>query len=145
MDYKQYEDLKYMLCEELEKIVDKGELTAGSLETVHKLTDTIKNVDKINMLEDGDYSEAGEWLAGGNYGMRDDGRMSYRDGGSYRRDGRMSYRDGNSYARRRDARGRYSRAEAKDEIMHKLGEMMPMANDKEREILERAMRQLENA
>lgn len=153
MDYKQYEDLKYMLCEELEKIVDKGELTAGSLETVHKLTDTIKNVGKIEMMEDGEYSEAGEWNAGGTYAMRDDG-SSYRNGGSSYRRGGSSYRndnrsyrnDNSSYRRGRDSMGRFtSRAGAKDEMMMKLEEMMQEANEKERGILERAMKQLENA
>ena len=35
-------ELKEMLCDELEEIVGKGELSAGSLDVVHKLTDTIK-------------------------------------------------------------------------------------------------------
>lgn len=52
---------------------------------------------------------------------------------------------GSSYARRRDSRGRYSRADAKEEMMSKLGEMMPMADEKQRGILENAMRQLEKA
>lgn len=50
-----------------------------------------------------------------------------------------------SMARRRDSRGRYSRDDAKDNIMSKLGEMMPMADDRQRNILENAMHQLENA
>ena len=49
-------DLKDMLCAELDEIGKKGEMSAGDLETVHKLTDTIKNIDKITMLEDGGYS-----------------------------------------------------------------------------------------
>ena len=32
-----------------------------------------------------------------------------------------------------------------DNIMSKLGEMMPMADDRQRDILENAMHQLENA
>lgn len=46
-------DLKDMLCAELDEIGKKGEMSAGDLETVHKLTDTIKNIDKITMLEEG--------------------------------------------------------------------------------------------
>ena len=50
-------ELKEKLCEELKEIARKGELGAGDLEIVHKLTDTIKNLDKIEMLEEhGDYS-----------------------------------------------------------------------------------------
>ena len=55
-------ELKEKLCEELKEIARKGELGAGDLEIVHKLTDTIKNLDKIEMLEEhGDYSRAGDW------------------------------------------------------------------------------------
>ena len=69
-------DLKDMLCAELDEIGKKGEMSAGDLETVHKLTDTIKNIDKIVMLEDDgysrdeDYSRDGDWSANmrGNYG-----------------------------------------------------------------------------
>ena len=76
-------DLKDMLCAELDEIGKKGEMSAGDLETVHKLTDTIKNIDKITMLEEGgysrdeDYSRDGDWSANmrGHYSM-DDGRDS---------------------------------------------------------------------
>ena len=63
MSMKTLYDLKDMLCAELDEIGKKGEMSAGDLETVHKLTDTIKNIDKITMLEEGGYS-------------RDDGRDS---------------------------------------------------------------------
>lgn len=39
-------DLKEMLCKELDEIAKKGEMSAGDLETVHKLTDTVKNIEK---------------------------------------------------------------------------------------------------
>lgn len=79
-------NLKDMLCEELEKIASKGELTAGSLETVDTLAHALKNLDKIiEAKEDEGYS----------------GR--YYDG-SYR----GSYARGRTNARR-DSMGRYSR------------------------------------
>lgn len=54
-----YEELKDKLHDELDEISRKPELGAGDLEIIHKLTDTIKNIDKICMLEDGEgYSEA---------------------------------------------------------------------------------------
>ena len=57
-------ELKEKLCEELEEIARKPEMSAGDLEAAHKLTDTIKNIDKIEMLEeDGGYSRAGDWEA----------------------------------------------------------------------------------
>ena len=46
-------ELKEKLCEELKEIARKGELGAGDLEIVHKLTDTIKNLDKIEGLVTG--------------------------------------------------------------------------------------------
>ena len=57
---KSMKELREMMCEELEDIARKGELGAGDLEIVHKLTDTIKNIDKIDMLEsEGGYSSGG--------------------------------------------------------------------------------------
>lgn len=100
--------LRDMLCEELDGIAQRGELSAGDLDTVHKLTDTIKNIDKIENLEGG-YSEAGDWMAEG----------TYRNGDSYAGRGRRSYR---GYSRNN---GRmYSRAESKDEMIRRMEEMM---------------------
>lgn len=52
--------LREMLCEELEGYAKRGNLSSGDLETVHKLTDTIKNIDKIELLADdgSEYSHA---------------------------------------------------------------------------------------
>ena len=88
-------ELKEMLCKELKEYGKKGELTAGSLDVVDKLSHTIKNLDKIiEVYEGGGYSNG--------YPM-----YAYRDGRNYP-DG--SYNDGyGSYARRRDSMGRYSR------------------------------------
>jgi len=87
--------LKDMLCEELEKITKKGELSAGSLDAVDKLTHSIKSIDTIIAMDE--YSE-------------DDG-MSYERGGN-----RGGGNRGNSYARgqRRDSMGRYSRNSYRD-------------------------------
>lgn len=153
------ETLKDMLCKELEEIAGKGELTAGSLETVHKLTDTIKNIDKIEMLEeDGDgYSErGGMWDASGVYGdssyARGRGRNARRDSrGRYSRDGGYSneggyssdgsYRGGGS-----SYRGGYSRGDAKEHMVSQLEEMMQSANsEEERRAIEQCKRKIENA
>lgn len=136
MDYMH--ELKEKLCDELEEIARKGEFSAGDLEAVHKLTDTIKNLDKIEMLEDGGYSQAGDWeIEGRAYNRGNSYARRKRDSmGRYSRDGRMmrgGYRDGRMY----------SRAEAKDEIMEKIEDMMDDADPKEKEILRRAMDQLE--
>ena len=131
-------ELKEKLCDELEEIARKGDFSAGDLEAVHKLTDTIKNLDKIEMLEDGGYSQAGDWeIEGRAYNRGNSYARRKRDSmGRYSRDGRMmrgGYRDGRMY----------SRAEAKDEIMEKIEDMMDDADPKEKEILRRAMDQLE--
>lgn len=126
-------ELKEKLCDELEEIAKKPDMSAGDLETVHKLTDTIKNIDKIDMLEDdGGYSRDGDLMARGTYDR------------------------GSSYARKRDSMGRYSRrmgnrvmysrADAKDHMMGELEEAMNAAStDREREIIRRAMDQIEKA
>lgn len=133
-------ELKEKLCEELEEIARKGELGAGDLEIIHKLTDTIKNLDKIEMLEDGGgYSQAGDWeIEGRAYNRGNSYARRKRDSmGRYSRDGRtMRYRDGRMY----------SRADAKEHMMGELEEAMEAATtDRERDIIKRAMEQLEKA
>ena len=151
---KSLHKLKDMLCEELEKIAMKGELTAGSLETVHKLTDTIKNIDKIEMLEDDEdgYSERRDSL--GRY-ARADGMMydtPYDERGSSYRSRRGTHYVRGHYSREdgmgggmRETRGRYSREDGKDRMMHELGMMMEDADEHERRILERAMSEIRKA
>ena len=126
---KHWDELRDNLCRELDEIAGKGELSAGDLETVDKLTHTLKNLDKIMM--GGEYSNAGDWYAMGNYGQE-----------SYRGD----YRDGMSYrGRKRDSMGRYSRADAKDDMADKLRRMMDDAPDsRTREALEKALRCMED-
>lgn len=146
------------VCDELQE-VEKDGLKASNLDSTDKLVNIKKNLLKIEKYEDEGYSmDGGYWTAEGSYAdepMRDGysgarrgehwvrGHYSRNDG--QRMTARDSYRRGSSYARRRDSRGRYSRDDAKDNIMSKLGEMMPMADDRQRDILENAMHQLENA
>ena len=141
---KHLEKLREALCEELDKFAKSGDITVNSLEKIHKLTDTIKNIDKIMMLEeDGGYSEGymgdgmmygGSYARGRRYAKRDSmGRYS-SDGGSY---------DGDEYSERKIGRG-YSRDEATDWMMTRLGEMMSETDDpKQRETLKKCMRELE--
>ena len=88
MGMKAMNQLKEMLCEELEKLTKKGELSAGSLDAVHKLTDTIKNIDKIMMLEEEEgYSERGYSEEGGRGGNRGGGNRGGSGRGGYSREG----------------------------------------------------------
>ena len=147
------------VCDELQE-VEKDGLKASNLDSTDKLLNIKKNLLKIEKLEDEGYSmDGGYWTAEGSYADGIDGNMRNYSGarrgehwvrGHYSRDGyRMSdrriYDADQSMARRRDSRGRYSRGDAKEHMLDKLGEMMPMADDRQRDILENAMHQLENA
>ena len=129
-------ELKDKLCKELDEIARKGELGAGDLEIIHKLTDTIKNLDKIEMLEDdGGYSQAGDWEIEG---------RAYNRGNSYARRKRDSM---GRYSREgRGGRGGYSRHDAKEAMMEQMEMLMDQAgSEKEREAIRRCMNQLENS
>lgn len=86
---KHIEDLRYMLCTELDKIASKGELTAGSLDTIDKLTHAIKSIDTIMAMEDyseDDYSRNSSYARGGRGNRGRSSRDNYRN-----RDSRRSY------------------------------------------------------
>ena len=147
---KHLEKLKEALCEELDKFGKSGDITVNSLEKIHKLTDTIKNIDKIMMLEEEDgYSETRGRMGGYMRGSSYDDDMMYSErrgrGRNAKRDsmGRYSSDMGDDYSERMDRR--YSRDNAKDHMMNKLGEMMTSADEEQREILKDAMRKIERA
>lgn len=117
--------LRDMLCDELEKFGENGELSAGALETVDKLAHAIKNIDKVLEGEEG-YSMGGDWMAGGRYGHSYDSGQSYR-----RRDNMGRYpRDGYS-------RGRESMVERMRRMMMEAG------NERERDAINRAIQMME--
>lgn len=129
-------ELKDKLCKELDEIARKPEMGAGDLEIIHKLTDTIKNLDKIEMLEDGGYSQAGDWEA--------DMRGTYGRGSSYR--GRKRDSMGRYSREGRGGRDGYSRHDAKEAMMEQMEMLMDQAgSEREREAIRRCMGQLENA
>ena len=152
------EKIKKMLCKELDEYAMKQKLTGGDLDMIWKLTDTVKNLDKIEMLEEesGGYSEARGGRGRSSYAM---GGSSYDDdmmyserrgrGRNAKRDsmGRYSSESGSSYDDYSEARmdRRYSRDDAKDHLMRGLGSMMEDADPNEREILKDCMRKLERA
>ena len=141
------EKIKKMLCRELEKFSMKTDLTVTDLEKIHKLSDTIKNLDKIKLLseEDGEgYSEARMGRGGSRYSYDDEMMYSERRGrGSNAKRDRMGrYSSEGGYAE--DYRGgMYSYDDAKDHMMSALGEAMECASTNEREILKDCMRKLE--
>lgn len=135
------EKIKKMLCKELDEYAMKQKLTGGDLDMIWKLTDTVKNLDKIEMLEGDDgYSEMREYpYMGGSSYARGRGRYAKRDSM-----GRYSSDTDDDYSERRMDR-RYSRDDAKDHMMNRLGEMMEDADPKEREALKECMRAIERA
>ena len=130
-----YYDIKDMLHKELEDIVKKGELSAGSLDTIDKLLHSLKNASKMIMYE------------------------KYADDGYSYADADMDMTE-YSYARtnpRRDSMGRYSRGRYsrrgdysyggsdKDEKIKMLRGMMDeVSSEDERRALKQIIRRMEN-
>lgn len=138
---REYHEIKEMLCKELKEYARKGELSAGSLDVLHKLTDTIKNIDKIEMLEGDGYSRRGSYDGGGSYDSYGD-EDSYRRG--YSRDGSYYSNDGGSYEGGNSGRRGYSRTSEKERLARKLKEMMNYSqNEEEREAYRKTIRKLE--
>ena len=102
-------------------IAPKG---GGDLDIAHKLTDTVKNIYKIEALSGQQYSldgySRGEWAA---------------SRGSYGRE--------NSYRRSHYVRGHYSNDDGRDQLREKLEGMAQGADEKTRDVLMRAMEMLE--
>lgn len=113
-------ELREMLCRELDELTRKGELGAGDLDIAHKLTDTIKNIDKIDRLEDEGYSRGMDYSRG-----------RYSRDGNWEADMRGNYGRDSSYARRGThyVRGHYSRDSGKDNMKRQLQEMLDEADD----------------
>ena len=149
------EKIKKMLCKELDEYAMKGKLTMADLDAVHKLTDTVKNLDKIAMLDDGGYSEARgrSYMHGSSYDddmmyseRRGRGRNAKRDSmGRYSSDDYSEDYRGSSYDSYRGYDRRYSKDGVKDHMMTRLGEMMEDASQEQREALKKCMREIEKA
>lgn len=136
------EEIREMLMAELEKCSKKGELSAGSLEVIDKLTHAIKSIDTIMAME-------GASNEGGSYARRDSmGRYSnngYYEGSYARgnRGGGGSNRYG-SYARGGSYERGYSREDAKEELAMELRDLKMDAKDSETaHMLDKWIKQLE--
>lgn len=113
MNMKKLYELRDKLCEELEAYYER-ELTSSTLDTIDKLTHTIKNLDKIiDRCEESEYSNT----YGGSY------RMPYGYSG-------RNYYDYRGGVARRDGAGRfdggYSRS---NDMINELTELMESAPD----------------
>lgn len=137
--------LKKALCKELDEYADMKSLSAQDVEMVQKLTSAVKNIGKIKELdESGGYSQRMYYAPRG-YSM--DGSSYYGDDRySERRDRMGRYaRDGEGGGQGGSYRGGYSRHDAKEMLMNKLGEMMTNSNPEERELLKKCMRDIEES
>lgn len=146
-----YHNLYNTLCEMLQRYDRQDDMSPSDLEVVHMLTDTIKNLDKIEMLEG-----EGESFRDNSYNTYDDGGMSSRTRvrGYYRSDRnrggrRNSYADGgmsgDSY--RGSYRNSYYRGGSYDsyaETVEQLRELMQNADEREKKVLQHAISQIEN-
>lgn len=128
-------ELRDMLMDELKSLTSKGELTAGSLDTVDKLTHSIKSIDTICAMEEaGDYSYDG---------------MSYADRRTRDNRGRYSSDSGsmNNGSYRNYSR-RYSRGYSgndKQEVIEELRDLMNQASDsKTRQAIKQAIMDMED-
>ncbi len=152
---KVYDQIKDMLCDELEEIAKKKELTSNSLEVLYKGVDILKDISTIKAMEQ-EYPDEG--YSGENGYSRDGysrgyfGRMPYymyddapmgmsQEGGSYargrgsnaRRDSMGRYSsDGRSYDYSRDG---YS-GDTKEELQRLMNNAQ---NDREREAIRKAL------
>lgn len=134
MNKKAMYELRNMLCDELDELARKGELGAGDLEIAHKLTDTIKNIDKIEMLEADGYSRDEDYFL--RYSRDGDWQSGMR--GAYDRD-MSNARRGTHYVR-----GHYSRDGGMDSMKRQLQEMLDNADDESiRRAIQRCMDTIE--
>ena len=126
-------ELREMLVDELNNITAQNKMTQAILETVDKLTHSIKSIDTILAMEEG-----------GSYGSYNRGSYRYDDDGSYARDRRGRNSDG-SYRMRMDGGRdqRYSRGYSRD-LRDGLEDLMADASMEEKKMLKHWIKQLED-
>lgn len=140
---KVYGQIKDMLCDELEEIAKKKELTTNSLDVLYKGIDILKDISTIEAMEQ-EYGSSQEGYSKDGYSQGYYGRMPY-----YMYD-EMPH-NGNSYARgrgsnaNRDSMGRYSSdgrsydgysGDTKDELTRLMNSAQ---NEREREAIRKAL------
>lgn len=128
MGMKTYERIEDMLCEELEQIADKPEMSTGDLDTIFKIMSALKDTSTVLAMDEAGYSHDGDYDMRGSY----DGGYS-REGGRGGRGGSRGGRNGGGYSsrrgQRRDSMGRYSRDGGMESMMEYVDMMMEEAPD----------------
>ena len=138
MDYtKDLHELCESLSEQLADVtrrVRKNGMSSGDLETIEKLTHSLKSIKSVIAMTEGEEGYSGYYPYMGG---------AYTDGGNH----------GGSYARgrmnaRRDSMGRYSgeRGYSRNDLADKLRELMEEApDDRTRQEIRRLVEKMENA
>lgn len=138
---KTYDKIKTMLCDELDEIAKKNELTSSNLEVIYKAIDVIKDISVVEAMEQ-EYGEGYSNDNGYSNGYLD--RYPYY---MYDDPGHSLARGRGTYAKR-DSMGRYSRDSHMDysnegysrDAKSELQRMMDNAKtDQEREALRMAI------
>ena len=121
---------KEILCGEIEEVmrkIEKEGFNREKLDILHELTDTLKNLYKIEMYEQAEHGYSGD-------GMYRDRRYSHdsmHHGGSY---------DDEHSERMHYVRGHYSHDDGRKDMMNKLDDLMHDApTEKDREAIRRCM------
>lgn len=142
---KVYEQIKDMLCDELEDIVKQKELTPNTLEMLDTAIDIIKDLKEIEAMESeypsAGYSREGGYSRGGGYSEGFYGRMPYYmyEGGNQGGSQGSSYARGRGSNSSRDSQRYYENGYSGDtkEELHRL--MSAAKNDREREAIRAAL------
>ena len=131
-----YDGLRSKLSSALKEINRTGKLNGAALDELHTITDTIKNIDKIQMLENDGYSQdGGRWEANGGY----DSRNSYanRRGSNYVRG---YYRGGTMHSGHHD---NMSYGDGKTMMIEQLEEMLNNADEKQQTAIRRCLEEID--
>lgn len=115
--------LKDLLCDEVEEIVAKNDITPTELDRVYKVVDVIKDIVTIDAMENAgeDFDEEGSYRGG--YGIR---------GNNYSRANRGGYSGRRGYSR--VGRGGSYRGMSYDEPMMTKEQMMQKVAEMQRQI-----------
>lgn len=123
------EELKKMLCKELDAITEQRNLTPHNLDMIDKLTHSIKSIETIMAMEDSGYSRDNSYAAD---------RRGRNADGSYRMSHEGSYRMRNDGGRDQRYSYGYSR-ELRDDLEH----LKKKVDGREKEMLDSFIKELE--
>ena len=132
------EDVKEMLCRELEEFAEKGNISgAKDLDAIDKLTHSIKSIETIMAMQGYSYDDGGSYRS---YDNRSYDNRSYARGRYQRRDSRGRYSNYDGYS----GRMYYSRDDAKEDLMEQMRETMNNTSSEEtKEAIRKAIQMME--